>query len=198
MRYWYFLITSLLLISGCNNNNEAADNQDRNIVQVKNTNIPEVDRDTGQDVAKHLVKLTVSIPNVKDATAVVLGPFAFVGIDVDSNIDRSQVGSIKYSVAESLKDDPHGANAVVIADPDMTARLKEIAEDIESGEPIQGIMNELADIAGRLMPEIPADITDPNPKEGVDKPKKQLNESEENKLENKQEEESQEHLKHKD
>jgi YhcN/YlaJ family sporulation lipoprotein len=202
MRILFLIIISLFLITGCNNNNnkDVAKNQDQNIVQVKNTNIPEVDRSTGQDIAQHLVDLTTSIPNVEDATAVVLGPFAFVGIDVDSDMERSQVGSLKYTVAESLKKDPHGARAVVIADPDITARLKEIAEDIENGAPIQGIANELADISGRLMPEIPADIVEPKSKtEAVDDPKKQLNKSESKQLENKQNEESKEHLqKHKD
>jgi YhcN/YlaJ family sporulation lipoprotein len=201
MRILYFIIFTLFLITGCNNTNkEVAETQDQNIVQVKNTNIPEVDRSTGQDIAQHLVDLTSSIPNVRDATAVVLGPFAFVGIDVDSDMERSQVGSLKYTVAESLKKDPHGARAVVIADPDITARLKEIAEDIENGAPIQGIANELADISGRLMPEIPADIVEPKSKtEAVDDPKKQLNKSESKQLENKQNEESKEHLKqHKD
>ena len=81
------------------------------------------------------------------------------------NLDRSEVGSIKYSVAESLKNDPHGARAVVVADPDLNARLKEVTEDIRIGEPIQGILNELADISGRLMPEIPADLVNPKSRE---------------------------------
>lgn len=192
MKMWLLFILTLFLLCGCNNNNnnKVAENQDQNIVNVKNTNIQEVDRKTGQQIAQHLVDLTSDMPNIKDATAVVLGPFAFVGIDVDANIDRSQVGSIKYSVAESLKKDPHGAKAVVIADPDITARLKEIREDIKNGEPIRGIINELADISGRLMPEIPADIIDPKPKTGIEDAKKQLNQSEDKKLENKQKEQS--------
>jgi YhcN/YlaJ family sporulation lipoprotein len=191
MRILFLIIISIFIFTGCNNNNnEVADKVDEKIINVKNSNIPEVDRQTGQEIAQHLVKLTTGMPNIKDATAVVIGRFAFVGIDVDANIDRSKVGSIKYSVAESLKNDPHGANAVVIADPDITARLKEIAEDIENGRPIQGIINELADISGRLMPEIPADLIDSNPKEAVKDPKKQLNQSEDKKLEKKQDEQS--------
>jgi YhcN/YlaJ family sporulation lipoprotein len=196
MKIWY-IIALMLLVSGCNggNQNNVAQNsnQDQHIVKVKNSNIPEVDRKTGQDIAKHLVNLTTSLPNVNDATAVVLGPFAIVGIDVNENVERSQVGSIKYTVAESLKNDPHGARAVVVADPDLTARLKEVQEDIKNGKPIQGIMNELADISGRLIPEIPADIIDKNTKKGVEDPKKQLNQNERQKLENKQDEQSNYH-----
>src|SRR5690606_39479185 len=95
-----------------------------------------------EERAQHLANLAASVPNVNDATAVVLGNIAVVGIDIDGNVERSQVGTIKYSVAESLKHDPHGAGAVVVADPDINARLKEISEDIKNGKPIQGLMNE--------------------------------------------------------
>ncbi len=138
-----------------------------------------------------MVNLATSIPNVNDATAVVLGRYAIVGIDVNKNLDRSEVGSIKYSVAESLKNDPHGARAVVIADPDTNARLKEIYADIQNGKPVQGVMNELADISGRLMPEVPADIVEPSPaNQNTEKPKQKLNKQEQQNLEKQQQEQS--------
>jgi hypothetical protein len=103
------------------------------------------------------------------------------------------VGSIKYSVAESLKEDPRGARAIVVADADTNQRLKEISADIKKGRPIQGIMEELADVAGRLMPEIPGDMIDPNPKNAPEEPKKKLQENEKKSLEDKQQEESKHH-----
>ncbi len=178
-------------MAGCGiNHNQAQENPNQNLVNVKNSTIQEVDRTTGQHISKRLVNLTTSIPNVNDATAVVLGRYAIVGIDVNKNLDRSEVGAIKYSVAESLKNDPDGARAIIIADPDITARLREISDDIQNGRPIQGIMNELADVAGRLMPEIPADIIEPKPKNAPEEPKKQLNNPDERKLEKQQEEQS--------
>ena len=96
---------------GCSaTKNEVAETK-QNVVSVKNTTFQNVDKQTGQEISQHLVELSTSIPNVNDATAVVLGPYAIVGIDVNQNLDRSEVGSIKYSVAESLKNDPHGANS---------------------------------------------------------------------------------------
>lgn len=193
MKKWLLLFFSALLLSGCGiNNNQSQEQHDQqNAINVKNSTIQEVDRETGQQVSRHLVDLATRIPNVNDATAVVLGRFAIVGIDVNKNLDRSEVGTIKYSVAESLKNDPHGARAMIVADPDINARLREIAEDIQNGEPIQGIMNELADIAGRLMPEVPADLVDPNKKNeknATEDPKKKLNNNQEKQLEQKQEE----------
>lgn len=202
MKKWLVIFLVTALVSGCGANNQARNNtnegQDQQrTVNVQNSTIENVDTQTGQQISRHLVRLATSRPNVNDATAVVLGRYAIVGIDVNENIDRSQVGSIKYSVAESLKKDPHGARAIVIADPDINARLREIQEDIQKGRPIQGIMNELADIAGRLIPEIPADIIDPDPKEKLEEPKNKLNQGERQQLEQQQQEQSKHHKENK-
>ncbi|WP_026584261.1 YhcN/YlaJ family sporulation lipoprotein [Bacillus sp. J33] len=201
MKKWLLLCFSAFLLSGCGINNnqsqgEQGQHEQQNAINVKNSAIQEVDRETGQQISRHLVNLATRIPNVNDATAVVLGRFAIVGIDVNRNLDRSEVGTIKYSVAESLKNDPHGARAIIVADPDINARLREIAQDIQNGEPLQGIMNELADIAGRLMPEVPADLVDPgkkNEKNATEDPKKKLNNNQEKELEQKQEKQSNYH-----
>lgn len=181
------------MLAGCGAQNKAVDNGRDNLVKVKNSTIQEVDRETGQQISKHLVDLATGVPNVRDATAVVLGNYAIVGIDVDQNIDRSQVGSIKYSVAESMKNDPHGARAIVIADPDLNARLREIAGDIRNGQPVSGIMNELSDITGRLMPEVPADMLNPKGRNATENPKKEMNTQDSRKLEKEQDDQSKGH-----
>ncbi|MCF2650504.1 YhcN/YlaJ family sporulation lipoprotein [Niallia circulans] len=200
MKKGYLFIAILFLLAGCNNNNVENSQQSENrddtphVTNVKNSTIEEVDRKTGQDIAKRLVSLATSIENVNDATAVVIGKYALVGVDINADLDRSEVGSIKYSVAESLKSDPDGANAVIIADPDMNARLKEIGEDIQNGKPIQGIFNELADISGRLIPEVPADMIKNEPDGDMKKPNEKLNEEEEKELKNDQDEQSNNHI----
>ncbi|WP_066066382.1 YhcN/YlaJ family sporulation lipoprotein [Neobacillus soli] len=181
------------IIGGCSTKKEIANNNNDSFVKVKNSYIESVDRKSGQEISKRLVMLATSIPNVNDATAVVLGRYAIVGIDVNAKIDRSQVGSIKYSVAESLKKDPYGANAVVIADADTTQRLKEIQTDIKNGRPIKGIMEELSDVAGRLMPEIPGDLITPSPKNAPEKPDKKLPDKEKEKLKKEQNDQSNHH-----
>lgn len=110
---------------------------------------------TAEEIAEHLVHLTERVPEVNSATAIVLGDLAVVGIDVNEQLDRSDVGVVKYEVAEALSSDPHGAYAFVSADPDINARLREMRKEIEAGHPISGIMNELAGIVGRLIPVVP-------------------------------------------
>lgn len=200
MKKWFFFIAVLFLLAGCTNNNAENNQQSENrenspqVTNVKNSTNQRVDRKTGQDIAKRLVALATSIDNVNDATAVVIGKYALVGIDINADLDRSEVGSIKYGVAESLKNDPDGANAVVIADPDINARLKEIGEDIQNGKPIQGIFNELADISGRLIPEVPADMIRNEPDRDLKKPDEKLNDKEEKELKNDQDEQSNNHI----
>jgi YhcN/YlaJ family sporulation lipoprotein len=181
----------LLLLSGCSSTkNISQNNEKQSLEKVKNSYIDNVDRKSGQEISKRLVHLATSIPNVEDATAVVLGRYAVVGIDVNPKLGRTQVGSIKYSVAESLKKDPYGANAVVVADADTTERLKEISTEIKKGRPIRGVMEELADVTGRLMPEIPGDLITPNPKNATEKPDRKLRKKDQKNLEQKQEEQS--------
>ncbi|EDL64705.1 YhcN/YlaJ family sporulation lipoprotein [Bacillus sp. SG-1] len=193
-----FLLGALL--TGCNqqNNQTAYDNQENGDnprpINVENSNIQQENNDTSQEVSRNLVRIATAVPDVEDATAVVLGNYAFVGIDVDARVERSEVGTIKYSVAEALKDDPHGAQAMIIADPDLYARLQEVGEDIENGRPVQGILNELSDIAGRLMPELPKNTQQLNPDEAPEKSQNKAGQSEENQLEKEQQDQSNNHM----
>ncbi|MBS4217887.1 YhcN/YlaJ family sporulation lipoprotein [Bacillus sp. FJAT-49711] len=199
MRKAIFIVFLMLLISACSNNNGKSNyNNNSDVmpqgVSVKNSHI-DINKNnnfTDEERANYLANLAAGIPNVHGATAVVLGNIAVVGIDVDANVDRAKVGTIKYSVAESLKHDPHGAGAVVVADPDLNARLKEIRSDMRAGKPVQGIMNELSDIVGRIVPDAPTPEMGKNPEKAVKKPKNQMNNQNDRELENEQKKQSNE------
>jgi YhcN/YlaJ family sporulation lipoprotein len=105
-----------------------------------------------------LEQLAEDIPGVQHANCVRFGNTAIVGIDVAAGLDRSRVGTLKYAVAEALRNDPIGVNAVVTADLDIVRRLQEIGADIAAGRPVTGFAEELADIVGRIMPQLPKDI----------------------------------------
>lgn len=140
--------------------NEAAppNKQIKQSVRVPQT-VPEPKRDQSPEAIAHrLATLAVKVPQVKDATAIVFGKYAIVGLDLDAHLDRSRIGTIKYSVAEALKEDPQGANALVTSDPDIVQRIREMNEDIKRGHPIKGFAEELADIASRIIPQVPKAI----------------------------------------
>jgi YhcN/YlaJ family sporulation lipoprotein len=110
-----------------------------------------------RQVADHLEQLATSIPNVQRAHCVVFGKTAIVGIDVPGNLPRASVDNIKYGVAEALRKDPLGANAIVTADIDLDQRLKNIRQNVINGRPIAGFADELGRIIGRIMPQLPRD-----------------------------------------
>ena len=160
MRILFILMISCISLVACqskNNDNNALppENDNNRITQVKNSSIDTKQNLTNTEVASHLATVASRVPNVNDAAAVIAGPYAVVGIDIDEDVDSSRAGSIKYSVTESLQHDPYGKTAVVVADADITERLRKMGNKIKQGHPVQGIVDELSDIVGRYMPEVP-------------------------------------------
>lgn len=156
-------MVSLFVISGitaCATDNKppsGAANPAPQKVSYRQT-VPQTATDTNQRRSiqansKHLVDIANKVPHVRGASAVALGKYAIVAIDVDPTLDRARVGTIKQTVSEALKEDPKGANALVTADVDLMQRIRNLNKDISQGRPISGIMNELAAIAARIAPQ---------------------------------------------
>lgn len=152
----------LLVAAGCGKTPQGAapspDGQTNPQIKVQQTLPPPQDIKNPQEVAAHLEEIAQRVPRVNAAHCVVFGNTAIVGIDIDKELDRAKVGTIKYSVAEALRKDPYGANAIVTADMDLDQRLKQIRDNIRAGKPISGFANELAAIIGRIMPQLPQNV----------------------------------------
>ncbi|MGN8769984.1 YhcN/YlaJ family sporulation lipoprotein [Paenibacillus barengoltzii] len=176
MRLWLCLLLTATLLTSCGTRSEKAspspNNQTGNAPQAHSvdpyaTNINDKEVMSDQERQEYLEQLVKKVPGVKGAHCVIMGKTAIVGIDVDSRLERARVGSIKYTVAEALRKDPHGAGAIVTADIDLNQRIAEIGKKIREGRPVSGFATELADIIGRIVPQIPNDTRPPegNPKQ---------------------------------
>src|SRR5690606_27456201 len=126
-------------------------------------------RPSTAQVAARLEQLAESVPNVNKATCVVFGNTAVVGIDIDGRLDRSRVGTIKYTVAEALRKDPLGKQTLVTADMDLNHRLAELSKETRNGRPVAGFAEEMADIIGRIVPQLPRDVQPEESPVGPDK-----------------------------
>lgn len=176
MRIWLCLLLAAILLAGCNTASQKASpspqGQPNNNPRAQSTapgNTPSAQNAGNQNQINkqaHLEQLVKRVPGVKGARCVVLGNTAVVGIDVDGKLERARVGNIKYTVAEALRKDPHGAGAIVTADVDLNNRLAEIGSKIRQGHPVSGFATELADIIGRIMPQMPRD-TVPRTENGI-------------------------------
>ncbi|WP_338527585.1 YhcN/YlaJ family sporulation lipoprotein [Bacillus sp. MAG717A] len=194
-----FMIQTIILLGACQQQEkpEALDKQDgrQHLVRVSDSSKKKTNQARpSTDVAQHLVNVTEHVADVNDATAIVIGRYAVVGIDVKDDLDRSKVETIKYSVAKALRNDPEGANAVVVADPDTVSRLKEMGKEIQAGRPVSGIMDELAAIVGRVMPEMPRNEIERNEKDPTNDQNNQLKEHDQKQLEKNQNDQSNHHM----
>ncbi len=155
------LLACAVAATACSGNGgagaEAKQTDDTQRIRVQQT-ATEQDTKRARATEARLEQLAESIQEVKHANCVIVGDTAIVGIDVGGDVERSRVGTIKYAVAEALRKDPVGINAIVTADMDLNHRLQEIRQDIQNGRPMQGIAEELADIVGRIVPQLPRDI----------------------------------------
>lgn len=166
MRTLLIIIIGLFVLAGCSRtaHNKAAPQQSHSpngtlhAQQTIPENYPKLEP---KQIVLHLEQLAASIPDVQHAHCVIMGKTAVVGIDVKGDLPRSRVDVIKYSVAEALKKDPYGVNAIVTADMDLNHRLQNIRQEIMKGRPITGFADEMGKIIGRIMPQLPRDT---NPK----------------------------------
>ncbi|ACK94381.1 MULTISPECIES: YhcN/YlaJ family sporulation lipoprotein [Bacillus] len=196
MKTLIYILMLCFVITGCSigkkdNPNEKPEQKN---VSMKNVNYTNKLNKPNEKAADHLASLAASVPGVNDATAVVVGKYAIVGIDVKAKLDRTRVESIKYSVAESLKNDPDGANAVVVADVDTYERLKQIGKQIKKGKTGEGILDELAAIVGRVMPQVPNDMIENRETNPIKDNDKQLPKDEKQELRKEQDDQSNNHL----
>ncbi|MDV2582270.1 YhcN/YlaJ family sporulation lipoprotein [Alkalibacillus haloalkaliphilus] len=169
MRYKLLTITALtfLLMTACaqqgqNNQNLNDDINNDHIIQVRDSEIEQDRQHTNMEAAERLSRIASDVNEVQRATAVVFGSYTVVGIDVTDDLDRSRVGSVKYTVAEAIKDDPYGHYAFVMADGDVVSRLNEINRGIQEGRARHVIVDEIANLVGRYVPETPPTDQRPN------------------------------------
>lgn len=151
-------IALLIMLTGCLSNQEATEQGDKrsdSYMHLNNSNRPNDQALNQQEIADHLAHIASDIPHVNGANAIVVGPYALVGIDVAKDLDRSRVGTVKYTVSEALQHDDFGKTAVVVADGDILERIRLMREHIQNGQPIQGVIEELSAIIGRYMPDFP-------------------------------------------
>ncbi len=163
------LVLSAAVLSGCARNQASPPPQAPGQPQANEGVAPFAQADAAT-VASHLEMLARGVHGVEGANCVVFGNYAIVGIDVDPKMERSRVGTVKYAVAEAFRKDPYGINALVTADMDLAQRIREIRADIRHGRPVAGFAEELADIVGRLVPQIPRNIIPPQQPENTGAP----------------------------
>jgi YhcN/YlaJ family sporulation lipoprotein len=104
-------------------------------------------------LAQNLAKEAAKVNGVKDATVVITGNTALVGLDLAANTPTQQINSIQEQVANTIKQaDQRIKNVSVTADADLTTRIRNIGQEIANGKPISGFAQEIDDLIKRIGP----------------------------------------------
>ncbi|MFD2639624.1 YhcN/YlaJ family sporulation lipoprotein [Piscibacillus salipiscarius] len=166
MKYKGLNIAMLIILfsAGCMSQQQGNGNQintDAEVEQLSDSEIEQSNKHSNREAAQRLAKLATQVPDVNDARVLVFGSYTIIGIDVDDDLDRSRVGSVKYSVTEAVKHDPFGHYAFVVADGDIMERIKNMNQMIRQGEPADQVLEEISNIVGRYLPETPTKENNP-------------------------------------
>lgn len=103
--------------------------------------------------ADNIAQKVNQIKDVNSSTVVLADTRAWVGIDLKANAGVNLTDQVKNEVANTVKtEDPSIQTVYVTADVDTVTRLKAMANDIKSGKPVSGFVNELQNIGQRIMP----------------------------------------------
>lgn len=112
---------------------------------------PSTQSSDDQRVQPVVQKVEQEVKEINSATVIIAGNQAWIGIDAKANAEISD--QTKEKIANVAKEADKGIQTVyVTADIDTVTRLRNIANDIATGKPISGFLNELAEIGNRISP----------------------------------------------
>ncbi|MGB9791273.1 MAG: YhcN/YlaJ family sporulation lipoprotein [Thermacetogeniaceae bacterium] len=105
-------------------------------------------------IAERIAREAVKVSGVREATVVISGRTAYIGLNLNPNVEKNRTATIKKTVADKAKAaEPSLVRVNVTSDPDLVARLKRIADGIKKGKPVSSFASELAEIERRITPK---------------------------------------------
>lgn len=105
-------------------------------------------------LATKLAGEAAKVKGVIKATVALSNTTAYVGIDLESNIEANKTDTIKKEVADKVKNaDKRLTNVYVTSDVDLVTRIKKVAEGTSKGKPVSSFISELSEIGRRIVPK---------------------------------------------
>jgi spore cortex protein len=103
--------------------------------------------------ADDIARACEQVQGVDNATAVVTGNTAYVGIDMETNIRNVNQSDIKREVANRVRATGNNINTVYVsAEPDFMNRLRNVGNGVRNGKGGNTFTTELNDMVQRITP----------------------------------------------
>ncbi|KGG80555.1 hypothetical protein Y919_05470 [Caloranaerobacter azorensis H53214] len=134
--------------------------EDRNIIdnEIERKDLEDVEEKTGKTLSARAEKIAdsiVDLPGVDDATVVITGNTALVGVDIEKELEGKVVTDLKKQIVTRVKQtDKDIKNVTVTADPDLFERIDDIAQEINRGRGMSEFADEVKEIIRRITPSM--------------------------------------------
>ncbi|MGE5633233.1 MAG: YhcN/YlaJ family sporulation lipoprotein [Caulobacteraceae bacterium] len=104
--------------------------------------------------ADNIARAVETVPGVNNATVVISGNTAYVGVDLNKGTPTANVSTIKSQCAQRVRStNPDIGTVYVSTDPDFLTRIRRVSDAVRAGRPVSGFRTELTDLVRRLTPE---------------------------------------------
>lgn len=148
------LIVMSLVVSACAPAQKPLQDPDQNLTPQQNNNVTER-VNNAQTKAANIARACDAVPGVEESTVVISGNTAYVGLDVEGNLEDEEAESVERACIEkTLATEPTVRRCVVSSDADTVSRLKNIYQGVRKGTPISSFGNELEEIGQRITPKV--------------------------------------------
>lgn len=159
----FTLIFSVFLV-GCRGaekpNLPRTKQEDRNIIdnEIERKDLDIVEEKSDKALSTRAEKIAdsiVDLPGVDDATVVITGNTALVGVDIEDELEGKVVTDLKKQIVTRVKQiDKNIENVTVTADPDLFERIDDIAQEINRGRGMNEFTDEVKEIIRRITPSM--------------------------------------------
>lgn len=119
-------------------------NPNLNIGRTPN-NVNNVFRD-----ADRMAEAAASVDGVENATAVIVGGTAYIGLDLDPSVDRRRADAVETEVARRVNRVVPRYHVLVTSDADLLGQLTEIDSGLRAGQPVDRFRRQLDVIDQRI------------------------------------------------
>ncbi|WP_427338479.1 YhcN/YlaJ family sporulation lipoprotein [Caloranaerobacter sp. DY30410] len=134
--------------------------EDRNIIdnEIERKDLDVVEEKSDKALSTRAEKIAdsiVDLPGVDDATVVITGNTALVGVDIEEELEGKVVTDLKKQIVTRVKQiDKNIKNVTVTADPDLFERIDDIAQEINRGRGMSEFTDEVKEIIRRITPSM--------------------------------------------
>ena len=107
-----------------------------------------------RQVADRVAAEAEKVKDVRAASAVASGKNIYLGLDLESNIERGKRADVEKTVLDRVKKIEPNYTVSITSDADTVARIKKVAKGIAQEVPISSFDREIREIGNRIKPKV--------------------------------------------